>query len=133
MLAVGATSRVADHTVFVVTPVAALLVLGLVDAEEMGEAFIAFAFIEVGIEPGVFSRWRRWWQLGKRKLLTFRHCPVHHITSITEGRRLAARHQACLYQHIQVVGVVIARAGEKVVSVAGTASRVQAQGVPEQV
>ena len=132
MLAVGAAAWVAHHPVFIVSPGAALLDVGLVDPEEVGEAVIAFALVEIGIEPGVLSWRRRRGKLGQRKLLPFSCCPVHHVISITERRRLAARHQTSLYQHIKVVGVVIAWAGEEVVSVAGSAAWVQAQGMPEQ-
>lgn len=59
MLAVGAAAWVAHHPVFIVSPGAALLDLGLVDPEEVGEAVIAFALVEIGIELGVLSRRRR--------------------------------------------------------------------------
>jgi len=54
MLAVGTSAWVADHSVFVVAPGAALLGLWLVDPEEVGEAVIALALVEIGIE---LSNW----------------------------------------------------------------------------
>lgn len=133
VLAIGAPARVAHHPVVVVPPVTALLDLWLVDAEEVCESVVALGLIKVSIELGVLSwrRRRRRRKLGYRKLLSFRCCPLYHVSGITKCRRLAARRQTCFDQKVQVVGIVIAGTGEEVVAIAGATPWADPQRVPE--
>lgn len=116
ILAVGTSAWVADHPVLVAAPVPALLDLRLVDPEEVGEAVVALALVEIGIELGALPRWWGWWQLFQGEPFALVCCAIHHIVLRAEGRGLAAGHQSGRNQHIQVVRVVVARAGEEVVA-----------------
>lgn len=121
MLLVSASSGVAHHPIFPIPPLSAQLVLRQVDAEEVSEAVVALALVEVFIEPGALEWWRHRRQLVHDELLAFVRSPLHHLVLRAEGRGLAAGHQADSDQHIQVVRVVIAWAGQEVVT-AGTAT-----------
>lgn len=116
ILTVYALFGVANHPVLPCTPIAALLVLRHVDAEEVSEAVVALALVEVGIELGAPGRRRGRWQLVQGELLSLVRGAIHHLVHGAEGRGLSASHQPCSHQHIQVVRIVEAWAGEEVVA-----------------
>lgn len=61
----------------------------------------------------------RRWQLVQGELLSLVRVAIHHLVLGAEGRGLSASHQPCSHQHIQVVRVVVAWAGEEVVAGGG--------------
>ncbi|MNH20419.1 hypothetical protein D3C79_801860 [compost metagenome] len=103
VLPVCAPAGVAHHPVLPSTPLAALLVLRHVDAEEVGEPVVALALVEVGVELGALGRWRGRWQLVQGELLALVRGAIHHLVLGAEGRGLAASHQAGGHQNIQIV------------------------------
>ncbi|MNJ46940.1 hypothetical protein D3C77_420830 [compost metagenome] len=116
MLLVSASSGVAHHPIFPIPPLSAQLVLRQVDAEEVSEAVVALALVEVFIEPGALEWWRHRRQLVQGELLALVRGAIHNLVLRAEGRGLAAGHQAGDHQHIQIVRVVIAWAGQEVIA-----------------
>ena len=135
ILAVRASSRVPNHPIFVIPPIATLLILRHVDAKEVSEAVIALALVEIGIELGALGRRCRG-HCGDCESLAFFGSEVQDFALVAERRRFATRHQAERYQSLQIWHIAVTRPGKETVPVrvaTFAAIWAQAQCVPEHV